>query len=100
MSGSFAGFVFSFGLSMVFLVFFVKGYPWARVVLAVFQFWGFFGNLYDVTVSAGDIFQIWYLLLPYVLLLAAEATACYFLAFDKGVSAYQYEKRTGGDRYL
>ena len=100
MSGSFEGFVLSFGLNMVFLVFFVKGYTWARVVLAVLQLFGFFGDLYTFTVSAGDIFQIWYLLLPYVLLLAAEVTACYFLTFDKGVSAYQYEKKTGGDRYL
>lgn len=100
MSGSFEGFVLTLGLNLLFLIFFIKGHPWARVVLAVFQFLGFFDDLYTVTVSLAASYQIWYLFLIYVPLLAAEATACYFLAFDKGVSAYQYEKRTGGDRYL
>lgn len=101
MTGSFGGFVVSLALNVVFIVFFVKGHPWARVVLAVFQLFGFFGDLYTVTTMEyrAELGGLWILILliPVMIL---EAVCCYFLAFDKGVSAYQYEKRTGGDRYL
>jgi hypothetical protein len=99
-SGSFGGFVLTLALNIVFIVFFMKGHPWARVVLAVFQLLGFFGDLYTITVKIDySLIGLWilFLLIP---LLAAAVLCCYFLAFDKGVSAYQYEKRTGGDRYL
>lgn len=101
MTGSFGSFVVSLALNIVFIVFFVKGHPWARVVLAVFQFFGFFGDLYTVTTMEyrAELGGRWILILliPVMIL---EAVCCYFLAFDKGVSAYQYEKRTGGDGYL
>jgi DNA-binding transcriptional MerR regulator len=100
MSGSFGAFVLSLGLNLVFLIFFVKGYPWARVVLAVLQLLGLFGDLYSVTVGVDYSSFGWWVLLIVIPILAAEVLCCYFLAFDKGVSAYQYEKRTGGDRYL
>ena len=96
LSGSFGGFVLTLGLNVLFLVFFIKGHSWARVLLAVFQFLAFWGDLYTVmSATAG-----WPVLLICILLLAGQAVCFYFLAFDKGVSAWQYEKRTGGDRYL
>ena len=102
LSGSLGGFVLSYGLNLLFVIFFVKGYPWARVVLAVLQLFGFFGDLYAIMVSDYDMVSSvgWWLLLILIPILIAELVCCYFLAFDKGVSAYQYEKRTGGDRYL
>lgn len=100
MSGSFGGFVISIGLNLLFLIFFVKGHPWARVVLAVLQLFGVFGDLYSVTVRIDYTSVGRWVLLILIPILAAEVLCCYFLAFDKGVSAYQYEKRTGGDRYL
>ena len=102
LSGSMGGFLLTLGLNMLFLVFFVKGYPWARVVLAVLQLFAFFGDLRAIMVTDYDMVSAggWWLLLILIPVLIAEAACCYFLAFDKGVSAYQYEKRTGGDRYL
>lgn len=99
-SGSFGGFVLTLALNIVFIVFFMKGHPWARVVLAIFQLLGLFGDLYTITVKIDySLIGFWplFVLVP---LLLSETAVCYFLAFDKGVSAYQYEKRTGGDRYL
>ena len=99
-AGSFDGFVLTLALNIVFIVFFMKGHPWARVFLAVFQLLGFFGDLYTITVNIDySLIGLWilFILIP---LLAAEVLCCYFLVFDKGVSAYQYEKRTDGDRYL
>ena len=102
LSGSMGGFVLSLGLNLLFLIFFLKGYPWARVVLAVLQLFAFFGDLRAIMVTDYDMVSAggWWLLLILIPVLIAEAACCYFLAFDKGVSAYQYEKRTGGDSYL
>lgn len=98
-ASSFPSFVLSLGLTVLFLVFFVKGHIWARIVLAILQLLGFFGDLYTLTTVDYGAPGYWILgiLIPLFLL---EIVSCYFLMFDKGVSAYQYEKRTGGDRYL
>lgn len=95
-ASNFTSFVLSLGLTVLFLVFFVKGYTWARVVLAILQGIGLFGDLYTMTIA----YYPAYLLIVLLPLLALNIAAFYFLAFDKGVAAYQYEKRTGGDRYL
>jgi DNA-binding transcriptional MerR regulator len=102
LSGNFGSFILSLGLNVLFIVFFVKGYAWARVVLAVLQLLGFLGDLYAITVTGHEMISSvgWWLLLILIPILIAEIVCCYFLAFDKGVSAYQYEKRTGGDFYL
>ena len=100
MSGSFGAFVVSLALNIIFIVFFMKGHSWARVVLAVLQLLGIFGDLYTVTVEVDYTKTGLWILLILIPLLLGEAVVCYFLAFDKGVSAWQYEKRTGGDRYL
>ena len=100
MSGSFGGFVISLALNTIFIVFFMKGHVWARVVLAILQFLSVFDDLYDVTTRIDySLTGFWPLLISIPLLLG-EIALCYFLAFDRGVSAWQYEKRTGGDRYL
>lgn len=90
-----ASFLISVALNILFLVFFVKGYTWARVVLAILHGLGLMGDLYLLTVNEG-----YWLLLILIPLLLLDGGAVYFLAFDKGVSAYQYEKLTDGDRYL
>ena len=99
-SQNFTSFLVSLGLNILFLVCFVKGYAWARVVLAILQGLGFFGDLRLLTViDYSQSIGYWSLLILIPLLLL-DAVAVYFLAFDKGVSAYQYEKRTDGDSYL
>jgi DNA-binding transcriptional MerR regulator len=100
MSGSIGGFVISLTLNIIFIVFFMKGHVWARVVLAIFHFLSFFNNLYFAIFRIDYSPTGFWLLLILVPLLLSDIVVCYFLAFDKGVSAYQYEKRTGGDRYL
>ena len=99
-AGSLGGFLLTLGLNILFIVFFLKGQTWARVLLAIFQFLGFFGDLYYLTNNYDTSFVGYWPLLFLIPLLLLEIAACYFLAFDKGVSAYQYEKRTGGDSYL
>jgi len=93
---NFASFVLTLGLNILFIVFFVKGHTWARIVLAVFSCIGVIGDLYQMTTAT---YTPWLLLL-FIPLALLDVVAFYFLAFDKGVAAYQYEKRTGGDRYL
>ena len=100
MLGSFGGFVISLALNIIFIVFFMKGHVWARVVLAILQFLSVFDDLYDVTTRIDySLTGFWPLLISIPLLLG-EIALCYFLSFDRGVSAWQYEKRTDGDRYL
>lgn len=97
---SFGGVLFSFGLNLLFLIFFIKGHTWARVVLAILELFGLLGNLYSITVRGSAYIELGWFLLILIPIQIAQAICCYFLVFDKGVSAYQYEKRTGGDRYL
>ena len=96
---NFASFLLSVGLNILFLVFFVKGHAWARVVLAVLAGLGLVGDLYSLMFNDYSAILGYWLLLILIPLLLLDAVTFYFLAFDKGVSAYQYEKRTG-DRYL
>ena len=92
----FMSFVLSLALNILFLVFFVKGHTWARILLAVLSAIGLIGDIYLLTTAT---YPLWALVLLIPLLLL-DVAAFYFLSFDKGVAAYQYEKRTGGDSYL
>ncbi len=92
-------FVVGTALDILFVVFFFKGHVWARVVKAVLQALGVltgFATFMGV-INLDAPFWLPFLLLPFILM---SAVIFYFLAFDNGVSAWQYEKRTGGDRYL
>jgi signal peptidase len=76
LSGSFGSFVLSLGLNVLFIVFFVKGYAWARVVLAVLQLLGFLGDLYAITVTGHEMISSvgWWLLLILIPILIVNCT--------------------------
>ena len=100
MAGNLPSFLLTVGLNALFLFYFLGGRTWARVVLAISHLLSFLGNLYMLTrIDYTSPLEYWSLAL-FIPLLLLNAVAVYFLAFDKGVSAYQYEKLTGGDRYL
>lgn len=90
------GFLLTLGLNILFLVFFFRGYTWARVLLAVLAGIGLLVSLHTLFFSDYPLAML-FLFIP---MLVLDVVCFYFLAFDKGVSAYQYDKRTGGDSYL
>ena len=100
-SGSFLGMLLTVGVNVLLIFCFAAGYSWARVILAIFQGIALFRNLYLLSVM--DFIFDWILLcglLLSILVLVIQAVCCYFLVFDKGLTAYQYEQRTDGDSFL